>query len=361
MEVLGGVIVVLAIFVLIVLGSAIRILREYERGVIFRLGRLIDEKGPGLILLIPFIDRMVRVDLRTITLNIPPQEVITRDNVPTSVNAVCYFRVTDSSRAIVDVENYLHATSLIAQTALRSVLGKAELDQLLAERERLNEDLQKIIDDSTEPWGVKVSTVEIKDVEIPGQMQRAMARQAEAERERRAKIINSEGEFQAAQKLTDAADIISENPASLQLRYLQTLLEIGANQNTTVVFPLPIDIIEPFKKLLEGVSGGTGGDEGGEGSYRSQRRRPKAPRAEVPEVPPVPPELGGTSREPGEDGAEEAGAGSAGGGDDTHASGSGGGSAAAGGSSGGAMPEEELSEVARELSKLTDEVRRTDK
>jgi regulator of protease activity HflC (stomatin/prohibitin superfamily) len=249
-----GVLAVLAVFLLIALGAAVRVLREYERGVVFRLGRLIATKGPGLILLIPFIDRMVKVDLRTVTLNIPPQEVITRDNVPSSVNAVAYFRVIDSNRAIVEVENFLLATSQIAQTALRSVLGKAELDQLLAERERLNEELQKIIDESTEPWGVKVTAVEIKDVEIPEQMQRAMARQAEAERERRAKIINSEGEYQAAQKLTDAADIISTNPASLQLRYLQTLLEIGSNQNTTIVFPLPMDIIEPF---LEGSGGET--------------------------------------------------------------------------------------------------------
>src|ERR1700754_1276247 len=246
MEVALGVIVVLALFLLIAVGTAVRVLREYERGVIFRLGRLIATKGPGLILLIPLIDRMVKVDLRTVTLNIPPQEVITRDNVPCRVNAVAYFRVVDQNRAVVEVENYLVVTSQISQTALRSVLGKAELDQLLSDRERLNEELQKIIDESTEPWGVKVTAVEIKDVEIPDQMQRAMARQAEAERERRAKIINSEGEFQAAQKLTDAADIISTNPASLQLRYLQTLLEIGSNQNTTVVFPLPMDVLEPF-------------------------------------------------------------------------------------------------------------------
>ena len=246
MAVVVGVIVVLAFFALIAVGLSVRVLREYERGVIFRLGRLIATKGPGLILLIPLIDRMVKVDLRTVTLNIPPQEVITRDNVPCRVNAVAYFRVVDQNRAVVEVENYLLATSQISQTALRSVLGKAELDQLLADRERLNEELQKIIDESTEPWGVKVTAVEIKDVEIPEQMQRAMARQAEAERERRAKIINSEGEFQAAQKLTDAADIISTNPASLQLRYLQTLLEIGCNQNTTVVFPLPMDVLEPF-------------------------------------------------------------------------------------------------------------------
>jgi regulator of protease activity HflC (stomatin/prohibitin superfamily) len=259
MEVALGIIVVLAFFALIAVGMSVRVLREYERGVIFRLGRLIAQKGPGLILLIPLIDRMVKIDLRTVTLNIPPQEVITRDNVPCRVNAVAYFRVVDSNRAVVEVENYLLATSQISQTALRSVLGKAELDQLLADRERLNEELQKIIDESTEPWGVKVIAVEIKDVEIPEQMQRAMARQAEAERERRAKIINSEGEFQAAQKLTDAADIISTNPASLQLRYLQTLLEIGSNQNTTVVFPLPMDVLEPF--VGKGAAGRAAGTE----------------------------------------------------------------------------------------------------
>jgi regulator of protease activity HflC (stomatin/prohibitin superfamily) len=264
MAVAGAIIVILLIFVVIVLASAIRILREYERGVIFRLGRLIAQKGPGLILLIPILDRMVRVDLRTVTLNIPPQEVITRDNVPARVNAVCYFRVIDPNNAIVQVENFLLATSQIAQTTLRSVLGKAELDQLLAERERLNEDLQTIIDEQTEPWGVKVTTVEIKDVEIPDQMQRAMARQAEAERERRAKIINSEGEYQAAQKLADAADIISTNPATLQLRYLQTLIEMGVNQNTTIVFPLPLDMLRPFIDM----AGGGGG---------SQRKPPPPP------------------------------------------------------------------------------------
>jgi regulator of protease activity HflC (stomatin/prohibitin superfamily) len=251
-----GIVVVLVILALIFLASAIRVLREYERGVIFRLGRLIAQKGPGLILLIPIIDRMVRVDLRTVTLNIPPQEVITRDNVPARVNAVAYFRVIDPNRAIVEVENFLLATSQIAQTTLRSVLGKAELDQLLAERERLNEDLQQIIDEQTEPWGVKVTTVEIKDVEIPEQMQRAMARQAEAERERRAKIINSEGEFQAAQKLADAADIIGRNPAALQLRYLQTVLELGASPNSTIVFPLPLDMVGPLTKALGRVGDG---------------------------------------------------------------------------------------------------------
>jgi regulator of protease activity HflC (stomatin/prohibitin superfamily) len=242
-----GIAVVVVFFLLFALGSSVRVLREYERGVIFRLGRLIALKGPGLILLIPVIDRMVRVDLRTVTLNIPPQEVITRDNVPSRVNAVAYFKVVDPNKAITEVENFLLATSQISQTALRSVLGKAELDQLLAERERLNTDLQVIIDEQTEPWGVKVGTVEIKDVEIPDQMQRAMARQAEAERERRAKIIAAEGEFQAAEKLGQAADIMSKNPATLQLRYLQTLLEIGNNNNTTIVFPLPIDILKAFQ------------------------------------------------------------------------------------------------------------------
>ncbi len=251
------VLVALVALGLVLLAAAVRILREYERGVMFRLGRLMGPKGPGLIVMIPVVDQMVRVDLRTVTLNIPPQEVITRDNVPASVTAVTYFRVIDPNKAIVEVENFLLATSQIAQTTLRSVLGKAELDQLLSERERLNEDLQTIIDEQTEPWGVKVTTVEIKDVEIPDQMQRAMARQAEAERERRAKIINSEGEYQAAQKLADAADIISTNPATLQLRYLQTLLEMGVNQNTTIVFPLPMDIITPFVDMARGETGAT--------------------------------------------------------------------------------------------------------
>jgi regulator of protease activity HflC (stomatin/prohibitin superfamily) len=276
MEVVAGILVVLVFFGLIALGTSVRILREYERGVIFRLGRLIAQKGPGLILLIPLVDRMVKVDLRTVTLNIPPQEVITRDNVPAGVNAVAYFRVIDPNRAVTEVENYLLATSQISQTALRSVLGKAEFDQLLSDRERLNEELQKIIDESTEPWGIKVTAVEIKDVEIPEQMQRAIARQAEAERERRAKIINSEGEFQAAQKLTDAADIISTNPASLQLRYLQTLLEIGTNQNTTVVFPLPMDVLEPFIGRAEHKAGGS----------KAKPPKPPAPVEEPPAPPP---------------------------------------------------------------------------
>jgi regulator of protease activity HflC (stomatin/prohibitin superfamily) len=252
-----AIVVLLLIFVLIVLASSIRILREYERGVIFRLGRLIAQKGPGLILLIPIVDRMVRVDLRTVTLTVPPQEVITKDNVTVRVNAVAYFRVIDPNRAITEVENFLLATSQISQTTLRSVLGKAELDALLSERERLNIELQQIIDEQTEPWGVKVSTVEVKDVELPTDMQRAIARQAEAERERRAKIISADGEFQAAEKLAQAANIMSANPATLQLRYLQTLLDIGVNQNSTIIFPLPLDLVKPFLGL-EGVDGQPG-------------------------------------------------------------------------------------------------------
>jgi regulator of protease activity HflC (stomatin/prohibitin superfamily) len=241
-----AIVVLLIILGAIVLASGVRILREYERGVIFRLGRLIAQKGPGLIYLIPIVDRMVRVDLRTVTLTVPPQEVISKDNVTVRVNAVAYFRVIDPNRAVTEVENFLLATSQISQTTLRSVLGKAELDSLLSERERLNVELQQIIDEQTEPWGVKVSTVEVKDVELPADMQRAIARQAEAERERRAKIISADGEFQAAEKLSQAANIISRNPATLQLRYLQTLLDIGVNQNSTIVFPLPLDMVKPF-------------------------------------------------------------------------------------------------------------------
>ncbi|MEO8518053.1 MAG: slipin family protein [Dermatophilaceae bacterium] len=245
-----------ALLVLVVLlglgGANARVLREYQRGVLFRLGRLRPLAGPGLVFLIPFVDRMERVDLRTVTLTIPPQEVITRDNVPARVNAVAYFRVTDPVRAITEVEAYPVATSQIAQTTLRSVLGRAELDDLLSERDQLNDSLRRIIDDQTEPWGIKVTTVEIKDVEIPEAMQRAMARQAEAERERRAKIINAEGEFQAAQKIYEAAEILSRNPAALQLRYLQTLLELGG-EKSTIVFPLPMDLIKPF--LGKGTQG----------------------------------------------------------------------------------------------------------
>jgi len=238
--------IVLVAVLATIAASSVRILREYERAVVFRLGRLIGQKGPGLVLLIPLIDRMVRVDLRTIVLNIPPQDLITRDNVTAKVNAVTYFRVVDANSAVVKVEQYLAATSQIAQTTLRSVLGKADLDMLLGERERLNEALQQIIDEQTDPWGVKVTTVEIKDVEIPSAMQRAMARQAEAERERRAKVIHAEGEFQASQRLSDAAEVISRNPAALQLRYLQTLTELGGSQGSTIVFPLPLDMIRPF-------------------------------------------------------------------------------------------------------------------
>jgi len=260
MDVFGAVLIALVVVIALLVtlaASSIRILREYERAVVFRLGRLIGVKGPGLILLIPWVDRMVRVDLRTVTLDIPPQNLITRDNVPARVNAVCYFRVVDASRAVVSVERFLLATSQIAQTTLRSVLGKADLDMLLAEREQLNEALQKIIDEHTDPWGIKVTTVEIKDVEIPTAMQHAMALGAQAERERRAKIIHAEGEFQASQRLRDAADVISGNPASLQLRYLQTLTEIGSTQNSTVVFPLPMDMIKPFVEALQPPDGRT--------------------------------------------------------------------------------------------------------
>jgi regulator of protease activity HflC (stomatin/prohibitin superfamily) len=238
-----------AILFLIVLFlfSAIKVAREYERGIIFRLGRLLPEpKGPGLFILIPVIDRMVKVDLRTITLTIPPQEVITKDNVPVRVNAVAYFRIVEPKAAIVQIENFMVATSQIAQTTLRSVLGQHVLDELLSEREKINSILQGIIDEATSPWGIKVSIVEVKDVEIPSGMQRAMARQAEAERERRAKIINAEGEFQAAERLKDAALVIAQQPVALQLRYLQTLLELGASQATTIVFPAPIDLFRPF-------------------------------------------------------------------------------------------------------------------
>jgi regulator of protease activity HflC (stomatin/prohibitin superfamily) len=230
------------------------VLREYERAVVFRLGRLMGQRGPGLVLLVPGIDRMVRVSLRTVTLNIPPQNVITRDNVPAHVDAVAYFRVVDPDASVVDIEDAVKATSQIAQTTLRSVLGKADLDVLLSQRERLNEDLQKIIDEQTEPWGIKVSTVEIKDVGIPTTMQRAMARQAEAERERRAKVIHAEGELQAAATLSEAAGVLSEAPAAIQLRYLQTLSEIGAEQNSTIVFPLPIDLIKPLLSAAESVA-----------------------------------------------------------------------------------------------------------
>jgi regulator of protease activity HflC (stomatin/prohibitin superfamily) len=254
-------------------GASVRVLREYERGVVFRLGRVIDQKGPGLVLLIPAVDRMVRVSLRTVTLRIPHQEVITRDNVPVRVAAVAYFRVIDPRRSVLEIEDYMAATLQIAQTTLRSVLGKADLDALLSERERLNESLQQIIDEQTEPWGIKVTIVEIKDVEIPDRMQHALARQAEAERNRRAKVINSEGEFQAAAKLADAAEVIRPNPVTIQLRYLQALSEISTNQGSTIVFPLPLDMIRP---LLERGDGDPAAQPPSPGSDASARL-PSAP------------------------------------------------------------------------------------
>jgi regulator of protease activity HflC (stomatin/prohibitin superfamily) len=249
------IIAILLFLIVLFLFAAIKVAREYERGIVFRLGRLLaNPKGPGLFLLIPVVDRMVKVDLRTITLTIPPQEVITKDNVPVRVNAVAYFRIVDPKSAIVQIENYMVATSQIAQTTLRSVLGQHVLDELLSEREKINSILQGIIDESTAPWGIKVSIVEVKDVEIPSGMQRAMARQAEAERERRAKIINAEGEFQAAERLKDAALVIEEHPIALQLRYLQTLLEISSGNSSTIIFPAPIDLIRPFLEKLDGSS-----------------------------------------------------------------------------------------------------------
>src|SRR6184192_2253298 len=239
--------VVVLFLIVLFLFSAIKVAREYERGIVFRLGRLLPQpKGPGLFILIPVVDRMVRVDLRTITLNIPPQEIITKDNVPARVNAVAYFRIVEPKNAIVQIENFMVATSQISQTTLRSVLGQHMLDELLSERDKINAILQEIIDEATSPWGIKVSIVEVKDVEIPSSMQRAMARQAEAERERRAKVINAEGEFQASERLKDAALVIEDHPIALQLRYLQTLLELGSSQATTIVFPAPIDLLSPF-------------------------------------------------------------------------------------------------------------------
>ena len=250
------VLAILAVIAFTLVGASIRVLREYERGVVFRLGRVMDLRGPGLVLLMPTIDRMVRVSLRTVTLTVPPQEVITRDNIPVRVTAVAYYRVVDPNKAVNAVENFHNATLQISQTTLRSVLGGVDLDHLLGERESLNESLQQVIDAQTEPWGIKVTTVEIKDVEIPERMQHAIARQAEAERERRAKIINAEGEAQAATRLAEAADIIGRNPTTLQLRYLQTLREIGGSQNTTVVFPMPIDLVKPVLEAVQQSAGG---------------------------------------------------------------------------------------------------------
>jgi regulator of protease activity HflC (stomatin/prohibitin superfamily) len=240
-----GLFVIIALVVFF-LASAIRILNEYERGVIFRLGRVIDVKGPGLILLIPVVDKMVKVDMRTITMDVPSQDVITRDNVSIKVNAVVYFRVVDANAAVVDVENYLYATSQLSQTTLRSVCGQMELDEILSEREKINLRLQEILDRSTEPWGIKVSHVEVKQIDLPEEMKRAIAKQAEAERERRAKVINAEGEFQAAQRLVEAAALMGKEPISVQLRYLQTLVAVAAENNSTTLFPIPIDLFRPF-------------------------------------------------------------------------------------------------------------------
>jgi regulator of protease activity HflC (stomatin/prohibitin superfamily) len=239
------------VFIVIVAASAIKILREYERGVIFRLGRLIGAKGPGLIFIIPGVDKLLRISLRTVTMDIPPQDVITRDNVSIKVNAVVYFRVMDPNKAVVEVENYLYATSQLAQTTLRSVVGQMELDELLGQREKINVQLQDILDRHTEPWGIKVSLVETKQVDLPEEMRRAIARQAEAERERRAKIIHAEGEFQAAEKLAQAADVIGGNPAAIQLRFLQTLTEVATEKNSTTIFPVPIDLLKPFLEKKE--------------------------------------------------------------------------------------------------------------
>jgi regulator of protease activity HflC (stomatin/prohibitin superfamily) len=259
MEQFPTVTIVIVVFAIIILSSAIRILREYERGVIFRLGRLTGNdgvRGPGLILLIPVIDKMVKVSLRTVVMDVPPQDIITRDNVSVKVNAVIYFRVIEPQKAIIGVENFLVATSQLSQTTLRSVLGQSDLDDLLSQRDKINKNLQQIIDAHTEPWGVKVSNVEVKQIDLPQEMQRAMAKQAEAERERRSKVIAAEGEFQASQRLADAAKILAEQPSALTLRYLQTLREIATEKNSTTIFPVPIDLLKPFlkggEKSLEG-------------------------------------------------------------------------------------------------------------
>jgi regulator of protease activity HflC (stomatin/prohibitin superfamily) len=259
MEIFSGIVAVVVVFLALVLFSSIKIVQEYERGVVFRLGRLVGARGPGLILLIPFVERMQKIDLRTVTMDIPAQEVITQDNVTVRVNAVAYFRVLDPNAAVVNVADFIRATSQIAQTTLRSVLGQGSLDDLLSQREKINQQLAQIIDEQTEPWGIKVSIVEVKDVELPQSMQRAMARQAEAEREKRAKIIHAEGEYQASTQLAEAAEVINRNPVTIQLRYLQTLTEIGAEKNTTVVFPLPIDMVTAF---LARPGGDDGSSEG---------------------------------------------------------------------------------------------------
>jgi regulator of protease activity HflC (stomatin/prohibitin superfamily) len=261
--------IVIAVIIIYFLSNTLKITQEYERGVVFRLGRFAGVRGPGLIILVPAIERMVRIDLRTITMDIPVQEVITRDNVTVRVNAVAYFRVVDPGRAIVSVADYIRATSQIAQTTLRSVLGQIELDDLLAERERVNDRLQQIIDQQTEPWGVKVSVVEVKDIELPDTMKRAMAAQAEAEREKRAKIIHASGELEASRQLTDAAETMARVPQTLQLRYLQTLVEISAEKNSTIIFPMPIQLLEGLDLLIDGLKG-------------VRRDQPNAPRQDVP-------------------------------------------------------------------------------
>lgn len=279
MDAVAIILIIVVVFLVIVLFASIKVVQEYERGVVFRLGRLAGVRGPGLILLIPFLERMQKVDLRTVTMDIPAQEVITKDNVTIRVNAVAYFRVLNPDAAIVNVADYIRATSQIAQTTLRSVLGQSSMDDLLAEREMINQQLAKIIDDQTEPWGIKVSIVEVKDVELPQSMQRAMARQAEAEREKRAKIIHAEGEFQASQQLAEAAEIINQNPVTIQLRYLQTLTEIGAEQNTTVVFPLPIDMLSNLMGFGGGNGGSSNGPSGGSLPQRPRPERPAPPKA----------------------------------------------------------------------------------
>jgi regulator of protease activity HflC (stomatin/prohibitin superfamily) len=275
---------IIVFLLLILLLSAIKIVQEYERGVVFRLGRVLGRaKGPGLIIIIPFIDRMVKVNLQTVTMNVPPQDIISRDNVTVRVDAVIYFNVVEPIKATVEIQNYLVGTSQIAQTTLRSILGKAELDELLAKREDLNDQLQMVIDELTEPWGVKVTLVEIKDVDLPDNMQRAMARQAEAERVRRAKIINAEGEFQASQKLSEAAEVIARHPIAFQLRLLQTMTEVAAEKNSTLVLPIPVELFRPFMEAMRSVEEKASGDGGASAS---------------PAGPPKPVESGGPERQP---------------------------------------------------------------
>jgi regulator of protease activity HflC (stomatin/prohibitin superfamily) len=242
---------IIILFVIIILSNSIKIMREYERGVVFRLGRLIGAKGPGIVFLIPMVDKLVKISLRTIVMDVPPQDIITKDNVSLKVNAVVYFRVVQAEKAVVDVADYLQATSQISQTTLRSILGQSTLDELLSSRDKINHELQQIIDEQTEPWGVKVTTVEVKQVDLPPEMQRAIAIQAQAERERRAKIIHAEGEFQASQKLSEAAEVIGKFPVAIQLRFLQTLTEISSDKNSTIIFPVPIDLISPFMNMMK--------------------------------------------------------------------------------------------------------------